>query len=178
MIVPLVVGLGSHHGDDQAAWLVLNRLSERNYPRERLVRLIHPLDLLDVVETDERLIICDASIEIDVTLQTLPEVQSASRAEHRRNATVVDARFSFRSNGIQRFCWPADKLVYERPSGTHDMSLCDVLELGRQLGSLPESVEIWAIEGQNWTAGAAPSPAVASAADRVADSIWEEYCYA
>ena len=140
---PLVVGLGSHHGDDQAGWLVLSRLQERGYPGARLARLQHPADLLDVVDAELALVICDAC--------------------------VGDGQ----PGTIHSFRWPTDRLVYQRPSGSHDLSLGDVMELGRQLRCFPEAAEIWTLAGTSWSAGSEPSAAVQSAAVRVADAIWE-----
>ena len=148
MTLPFIVGLGSHQGDDQAGWLVLERLQERHYPRARLIRLQHPADLLDVADIEQSLIICDA------------------------------CNGNGEPGSIHRFLWPADQLCCRRASGSHDLTLCSVMELGRQLGVIPEVAELWALEGENWTAGTEPSEAVRSAANGLADRIWENHCHA
>lgn len=148
MNLPLVVGLGSHHGDDQAGWLVLERLRERRYPSSKLMRLLHPADLLDVTEAMQPLVICDAC------------VAGAS------------------AGTIHRLQWPSDELCYQRASGSHDLPLGPVMELGRRLDCIPESVEIWALEIDAWSTGMNPSDVVRSAAFRVADLIWESRCHA
>ena len=145
MILPFIVGLGSHHGDDQAGWLVVDQLQARGYPVTRLARLQHPADLLDVIETEPTLVICDACLGGD-SLGT-----------------------------IRSLCWPTDKLAYQRPSGSHDLSLADVMELGQRLGSLPERVLIWTVQAGSWSAGSEPSLEVQSAAARVADAIWKDF---
>ena len=47
---------------------------------------------------------------------------------------------------------------------THGVGLADALALARNLGRLPPAVEVWGIEAADFTAGARPSAAVASAA--------------
>lgn len=148
MTWPLIVGLGSHHGDDQAGWLVLDRLRERGYPATRLARLQHPADLLDVIDAESSVMICDACVGGD-------------------------------SPGtIRSLCWPTDKMVYQRPAGSHDLSLADVMELGQRLGSLPERVQIWTVQTVSWSAGSKPSLEVQSAAARVAETIWKDHQHA
>lgn len=144
MTPPLVVGLGSYHGDDQAGWLVLKRLQERGYPDARLMRLQHPADLLDVIDAEQTLVICDACVGAGPP------------------------------GTLRCFRWPTDKLVYQRCSGSHDMSLGDVMELGQQLRCFPEAALMWTIKAESWSAGSEPSAAVQSAAVRVADAIWKD----
>ena len=145
MILPFVIGLGSHHGDDRAGWLVLDRLRERHYPQTHLIRLQHPADLLDVIDVEKSLVICDACVGAGIP------------------------------GSIHLFRWPSDKLCYEKASGSHDLSLCSVMELGRQLGGLPEAAEIWTLEGTVWSAGTEPSDLVRSSAIQLADRIWDSH---
>lgn len=142
--LPLVVGLGSHHGDDQAGWLVLSRLREIGYPDEKLVTLKHPADILDVLDAEQSLVICDACIGDGVP------------------------------GAIRCFSWPADRLVYQRATISHDLSLGDVMDLGRQLQCFPQKAQIWTVKADSWTAGSEPSPEVQSASIRVADAIWRD----
>jgi hydrogenase maturation protease len=143
MTWPLVVGLGSHHGDDQAGWLVLDDLQKKRFPCERLIRLRHPADLLDHVEAERSLVICDACAGGGLPGTT------------------------------RLFQWPSENLIYSRPAGSHDLSLCEVLQLGRQLDCLPDAVRIWVVEGAAWSAGSEPSNSTRVAAASVADAIWE-----
>ena len=77
-----IVGLGSHHGDDQAGWLVMDRLQQRNFPPQQMTRLRHPIDLLDVIDTEMSLVICDACYgsgnpgPVSYTHLTLPTIYS------------------------------------------------------------------------------------------------------
>ena len=61
-----------------------------------------------------------------------------------------------------------------RGRSTHGMGLADAVELARALGRLPRRCVIYAIDGQNFGAGADLSPDVAVAAERVADMIETE----
>ncbi len=143
---PYVAGLGSHHGDDQAGWLVLEQLRERHYPIDHLLRLRHPAELLNAIDVGQNLIVCDACMG---------------------NA----------HSGIVRcFDWPDDKLDYQRCSGSHDLALLEVLELGRRLKCVPGSAKIWVIEGALWAAGMEPTNEVMTAAGYVADLIKGSYC--
>ena len=167
---PLVVGLGSHHGDDQAGWLVLTRLQERGYPDARLVRLQHPADLLDVIDAEQFL-------EPPTVVPPLRrrDIRSAERPDYSRALVICDACVGGGPPGtIHCFRWPTDRLVYQRPSGSHDMSLGDVMELGRQLRCFPEAAQMWTVEAESWSGGSEPSAAVQSAAVRVADAIWKD----
>lgn len=141
---PLVVGLGSQHGDDQAGWLVLERLSRRDYPHDRLLRAKHPTQLLDVVEDEQSLVICDACIG---------------------NEAPGD---------IHCFSWPTEALSYQRPTGSHDLSLSHVLELCHRIHRGPQVASIWAIEGQFWLPESSPSNQIQLSAILVAEAIWTQ----
>lgn len=144
MTWPLVVGLGSHHGDDLAGWLVIDRLHERGYPSDRLLRARHPADLLDTIDAKQALVMCDACV----------------------GSGMLGA--------VHRWHWPTDQIVYARPTGSHDLSLRDVLELGRRIQCCPETAEIWTVEGATWSPGAEASAEIAAAAIEVADAIWRD----
>ncbi|WP_010585298.1 hydrogenase maturation protease [Schlesneria paludicola] len=146
MTRPLVVGLGGRHGDDEAGWLVIQRLQELGYAHDRLFRARHPAEVLDVIDANTELIICDA------------------------------CRGAGAPGMFLQLHWPTDQLVYARPNSSHEFSLSDTLELGAQLDSGPRMVEIWAIEGEVWCAGAEVSPVVRAAATQVAELIWDARC--
>jgi hydrogenase maturation protease len=57
---PLIVGLGSHCGDDRAGWLIVELLRDRGFPAECLRQVNHPAEILDVIGADRGLIVCDA----------------------------------------------------------------------------------------------------------------------
>ena len=130
---PLIVGLGSHHGDDRAGWMVIEQLEAIGHPAEFLLRIAHSVDLLDRASPGQPLIICDA------------------------------CQGSGTAGRITRWLWPSDQIVTLRHCGTHDLSLGEVLQLGRTLNCLPEGIEIWGIEGINWSSASEPSQAVKQA---------------
>jgi hydrogenase maturation protease len=57
---PLVVGLGSSHGDDQAGWLVVERLQKRGLSSATTRIAGNPTELWDCGDRDCDLLICDA----------------------------------------------------------------------------------------------------------------------
>jgi hydrogenase maturation protease len=142
MTFPRVVGLGSHHGDDQAGWLIIDRLKELGYPRSHLAKALHPAELLDGLSLTEPLFICDACQGNDA------------------------------AGTVHRWHWPTDSLIDLKTGGTHDLSLPQILELAGQLDNCPESVEIWGIEGADWSPASLPGISVQTAAREVAAAIW------
>ena len=112
----LLVGVGSPHGDDQIGWEVVKRIQGTHH-KDITVHLARtPSDLLDWLECVERLVVCDAC----------------------RGAGKVGS--------VHHWTWPTNQLETLRWSGTHDVSLPAVLALAEQLGKLPTSVIVWAIE--------------------------------
>lgn len=145
MTLPFVVGLGSHHGDDQAGWLVVSRLRALGYPDSKLASLQHPADMFDVLDAEHPLVICDACL-----------------GDGEAGTTCC-------------FSWPSDRLTYERASVSHDLSLAGVMELGRKLRCLPERALVWTVKADSWRVGSAPSLEVQAACSRVADAIWKDF---
>jgi hydrogenase maturation protease len=148
MTVPLVVGLGSHAADDCAGWLVVDRLIALGYDKQSTRRLLVPIDILDYADCNRRLVICDAC----------------------QGAGVIGSIHSWK--------WPTESVLPSPSRGTHDINLPEVLALGRNLGTIPHSVEIWGIEGHSWQPGTAPSDRLHPAAQAVALAIWSKYSHA
>lgn len=116
LVTTLLVGVGSPHGDDQIGWEVAKRIQGTHH-KEMTVRLARtPSDLLDWLEGVDHLVICDAC----------------------RGAGKVGS--------MHHWTWPTSELDTLRWSGTHNVSLPAVLALAEQLGKLPTSVIVWAIE--------------------------------
>lgn len=61
---PLFLGLGSPHGDDQAGWLVIERLHQRGVSTADAVALNSPNEIWDRCTPDRQLILCDAAVGI------------------------------------------------------------------------------------------------------------------
>lgn len=142
----LIVGIGSPHGDDQLGWRLADQLadalSRESLPREIEVRLARsPSKLSDWLAGVTRLIVCDACHGLG------------------------------QPGDWRRFEWPTDDLALLKTTGSHDLSLPDVLRLADQLGRLPPDVVIWAIEAKEATPGQPLSPEVATAIPRVVEQI-------
>ena len=134
----LIVGIGSPHGDDQAGWLVADRLSgELVHEAVAVRKATSPADLLDWVDDFERLIICDA------------------------------CRGMTRAGSLNRWMWPAGEIAEARWSGTHDLALPGALRLAAGLGRLPDPTVIWAVEGSSCDALAPLSAAIATAVPKL-----------
>jgi hydrogenase maturation protease len=89
---------------------------------------------------------------------------------------VVDAMQSGAPAGtVRRVAAHDEPLPPElaRPS-THLIGVAEAIELARVLGRLPERVDVYAIEGGSFEAGAGLSAPVAEAVERVAAAIAEE----
>jgi Ni,Fe-hydrogenase maturation factor len=114
MIFPQVIGLGSHHGDDTAGWLIIDHLRELGYPLNLLRKVAHPADLLEELSFTARLLICDA-------------------CERRDDA-----------GKIYQWQWPNDSLIHLRSGGTHDLTLAQALELAEQFAEHRLQAEICA----------------------------------
>uniref|UniRef100_A0A7C2P0M4 Hydrogenase maturation protease n=1 Tax=Schlesneria paludicola TaxID=360056 RepID=A0A7C2P0M4_9PLAN len=61
---PLIIGLGSPHGDDQAGWLVIARLRALGLPASQAVPARTPADLWDWCRSDRALTVCDACVDV------------------------------------------------------------------------------------------------------------------
>ena len=168
MSLPVVIGLGSHHGDDQAGWLVVKHLRERNFPEAKLACLQHPAELLDMIETNQELVICDAC-----------SGNGTPGLIHCGIWTPAILRQNSKSKSDQFVNRLDDELATEKTRpGSHDLSLFEIMEIGYSLKSFPELVEIWTVEGTVWEPGAEPTAKIQSAAVRMADLIWDKYCHA
>ncbi|HVV99967.1 MAG TPA: hydrogenase maturation protease [Planctomycetaceae bacterium] len=112
----LIVGLGSPHGDDAAGWHVVDEIA-RIAPAERVRRMAHPADLLDLLSDVDELIVCDA------------------------------CRGPDRPGTVRTWTLPLpEEFVRHTPRNSHELGLVEVLRLAEQLGDLPAKVGVWTIE--------------------------------
>ena len=117
----LVVGVGSPQGDDQAGWLVADRLTAHHTdagspPGWTVRRARIPLDLLDWLDGVDRLVICDACEALGEPGQ------------------------------LHCWTWPDPAIAACRSLTSHDFGLPSVLQMAGALGRLPRQVTIWGIE--------------------------------
>lgn len=145
MTVPCIFGLGSPAGDDRAGWVVLERLFELGYPRNRLKRLGNPAELLNDLPTTGPIIVCDACAGPGP------------------------------AGGWHRRLWPCPEVQSRPGRGSHDMPLENVLGLARELQLLPEVVELWLVEGRAWVPESPITECVRDSACAMAGQLWEQY---
>lgn len=126
----LIAGIGSPHGDDQAGWLVVDRLCEKNGFHIETQKLSTPLELLDKIEGLDCLVCIDA-IEGDEP-----------------------------HGSINRHVWPFETSWQIRNQSTHGMDLVSVLKIAESMNMLPAKVILWTIEGRSWETGAEISSVV------------------
>ena len=89
------------------------------------------------------------------------------------HVVLVDAAASGATPGtVQRFDAGAGPLPARAlRSSTHAFGVADAVELARALGRLPERLEVIAIEGADFSAGAGLSPAVGRAVEDIVATL-------
>jgi len=140
----IVIGVGNAwRGDDRAGLAVARR-----------VRELAPAGI-EVREVEG-----DATALVDVW----------SGAEH---VVVVDAAQSGAAPGtVRRFDARSQPLpVRSLRSSTHAFGVSDAVELARSLDRLPDRLDVYAIEGASFLAGASLSPSVERAVAELADEL-------
>ena len=143
----VVLGIGNPDRGDDAAGRVVARLLRDSLP-----------DDAEIVELDGEATALLAHLE-DTTA-----------------AFVVDACISGAPTGtVRRFDVGVGPLPQaEFGVSTHCFGLREAVELARALGRLPPACIVYAIEGKTFEMGQALSPAVAAAANAVADRLRAE----
>lgn len=130
----LVVGIGSPHGDDQAGWIIADRLAvAADAARFQVRKAKSPSELLDWLDGVDRLIVCDACRGLGAAGQ------------------------------VRSWQWPDVSLSAPMWSGTHDLSLPAALQLAERLGRLPDTVVVWSVEAANANTLSPLSPQVDAA---------------
>jgi hydrogenase maturation protease len=145
----MVVGVGNAlRGDDGAGLEVARRLRERAASAGVAVRELEGegVGLLDLWEGALAVVIVD-------TVRS----GAAPGTVHRLDATDGPLPAGVR-----------------RSSSTHAVGVAEAIELARALGRLPSRVIVYGVEGRDFRAGAALSPAVAASLDGVADAVLRE----
>jgi len=141
----VVMGVGNvHRGDDGVGILVTRLVRERLAGQVRTVELTgEPLAMLDSWREADQVFIVDA-------------IQSGDRSP----GQVY--RFDVHKASV-----PAREFCHS----THALSVAQVIELARSLGTLPPFVVVYGIEGANFVLGQSLSPEVEAGAQEVADRI-------
>ena len=89
------------------------------------------------------------------------------------HVVVVDAAASGERPGLVRRFEVSDRPLpaVQLRSSTHHFGVMEAIELARALDRLPERLEVYAIEGADFSAGAPLSPAVAEAVRNLAERL-------
>lgn len=129
-----LVGLGSFQGDDAIAWTLVDQLEPRL--RDRAGLELHKIEgsanLLDLCDGDGSLVILDAAVGHGPVGSWL------------------------------RLIWPDPRIQSLRAVTTHTLGLAAVLHIAESLGTLPETVVIYAISVQDARPLMAISPPLAA----------------
>lgn len=128
----LLVGLGSHHGDDQLGWKLAEEVGKSVAIPVRQATV--PADLLHWMDGVQELHLCDACQGHGIR---------APGKLHRWEYRVQAMNLEDILPGVEML----------RCSNSHQLSLGAVLSLARTLHLLPPRVVIWAIEGKCCEAG-------------------------
>lgn len=113
----LIVGLGSHHGDDGVGWRVVEQLAACVSGGTEVRAAAAPGDMLAWLDGVEALHVCDA------------------------------CRATGRAGEVCRWQWPdLNGYVTAALLSSHGLSLPDVLSLADRLRLLPPRVIIWGVE--------------------------------
>jgi hydrogenase maturation protease len=146
----LFVGIGSPHGDDQAGWVIADRLRPQVYSLgDVLVRsAIVPMDLLDWLEGVRHLHLCDAC-EWGAPPGTLHRWRWPGLAHDRSSAADGSS--------------PLEGLGALRSKGSHDCGLGQTL--------LPSEVTVWGIEGRRFEPHQSVSDEIQSALPAIVSTV-------
>jgi hydrogenase maturation protease len=140
-----VVGCGSPFGDDALGWVLVDRLNDRGWgPYVELYRVQGGQALL-------------------------------TQLDGRGSLVLIDALAPGGNPGrIVRLGSADPRLLVLRPGSTHDICPGEAIRLAEALGLLPEHAVIWGVEGEQFEAETALSPAVSSALHEVEHMVENE----
>lgn len=136
-----VLGIGSPHGDDQAAWRLVERLRNRKERNASMASLSDASQLLDFLDHCDRLIIVDAC------------------AGGGSPGTIT------------RLEWPDARIEAWHSHSTHGMSVAYALQLAEKLGLLPLKVVLFGIELSQCQQVGSPSEIVEKAISELVEQI-------
>lgn len=136
-----IIGIGSPLGDDQAGWRVVDALKGRLPSEVELIKLDRPGTNL------------------------IPLLENA------RHVILIDAMQGGGALGAIRHFGNDEWMDYQQGLSSHGVGMFDSLMLAKELGALPEVVELYGIEIGADTPGETSSETVTAAADNLADTI-------
>jgi hydrogenase maturation protease len=127
----LFVGIGSSHGDDQAGWIVADRLRTHFASANHVLvrQAVIPADILDWLNGVDHLHLCDAC-------QTGSPLAMLHRWEWNLAAPVE--------------LTDAGGHHVLRSSGSHNWGVAHTLKLAERLAIAPSRVTLWGVEGRHF----------------------------
>ncbi|MFO1094385.1 MAG: hydrogenase maturation protease [Planctomycetaceae bacterium] len=140
-----ILALGSPHGDDQAAWYVIERLQADREFAGRCFRIASPWDVVPHLQGGGRVMIIDAC-------------QSGAAP-----------------GTLHRHVSPESATAAGDVPSSHGGSLREALQLSQSLGYDLSGVEIHGIEVEATQPGAPVTPAVRRAVETLASELREEW---
>lgn len=136
-----IIGIGSPSGDDQTGWQVVDALKDRLPPEVELIKLDRPGTGL------------------------IPLLEYADRV------ILIDAMQGGSAPGTIRHFSNDEWVDYQKGLSSHGVGVFDTLILAKELGALPEIIELYGIEVGTAMPGETSSEAVITAAENLADTI-------
>jgi len=136
-----IIGIGSPSGDDQIGWRVVDALKGRLLPEIELIKLDRPGTGL------------------------IPLLENTS------HVILIDAMQGGGAFGTIRHFGKDEWTNYQQGMSSHDVGVFDALMMAKELGSLPEVMELYGIEIGTDMPGKTSSEAVITAAEDLAGTI-------
>lgn len=144
MLRTLVIGIGSHHGDDRLGWLAAELIGMRDLPNVEVRLLATPGRLLNISGPWDHWLVMDA------------------------------CRGDDPPGTIHAFAWPDERLADTHFTGTHDLALGEALRLAETLELLPPRVTIIAGQVSTDRPGLEVTRATHALAERISSYVAEQ----
>jgi hydrogenase maturation protease len=149
MFATCCIGVGSPHGDDQAAWRIVERLLNRaevesSLDALRIVAVADPLHLLEHIDPCDRLIVVDA------------------------------CRTGAPPGTVSQFRWPDARIAHQHGRSTHGCDIAMALKLAEALDKLPDEVVLFGIEIEACRPGTDLSSSVVAGLDALERNLLRE----
>lgn len=162
----MVVGIGSHHGDDRVGWEVVDRLTDKHFPITQCSKATVPHDLLDWLDADTPTHIIDGCQDDEFRVRRIV----LKRTANGQLQCIDDAACSG-----QKSCVIMPNL---RSGSTHSFDLLSAIQLAAELSRLPEQLILWAVPVQQTAKNGALSRRATAAVEECVCRITKELAHA
>lgn len=156
----LVVGIGSHHGDDCIGWTVVDRLKKEwahVFGGTRFVNCQLPIDLLDRLDEVDEMHLIDA-------------MDGPWRDDSGKSHAIHRVRYADRGDRLA--------MRERRLTSSHGMGVLPVLQLAEKLGMPTKHVTLWLVQGESFEPMTAPSAVALESIDRCVEMLPKELRHA